>query len=233
MKYAFEEKRARNLELAPGDIVFVGEGYDDCALLEHLTADWQTKPVLLTQRHERGFTLYDQFRAIVQLAAKERASAIGLLFDAESDRKKTRDKLKKMFKRAQLEFPPKANTIRVSHANGLRIKTAYHINPANKTAGALEALFTPQVRQGAISECVEDLLKCYNKNNPLKPTMRDKVRVRTYLAYHNPSNTGLKNALDRGFLSCDGVEFSSVKRFVDLLKPTPTELLNGLAENDA
>lgn len=173
MKNPFD--RTKPLAFSPGDVLFVGKGMDDCALLEHLTRNWAQKPVLLTQKEEPGIGLDKQFRYLVKVAFKERVSGIGLLFDAEEERKKTIFKLKRIFQEAELEFPSRANTIRKCRLDGVAVKVAYLINPAGKPSGALEALFVHQVRKSEVGQCLENLLKCYRKIARMPVAKRDKV----------------------------------------------------------
>lgn len=228
MKYAFGEKRPQRVELAPGDVVFIGEGLDECALLENLTSQWNPRPVLLTKSDEPGLSLDHQFRSVVQVATKARVAAIGLLFDAETDRKATLRRIRRMFGVAKLDFPMRANTTRVTRVNEVSLKVAYHINPAGQPRGAIEALFKVQTTQGPVGACIEALLKCYGQKRKLSAVRRDKIMVRSFLAHENPSNTGLRTALQRGFLCCDGPEFDDIRKFVALLQPLETPLLNCL-----
>lgn len=228
MKYAFVEKRPPLVELTPGDVVFIGEGGDECALLEALTSHWKQKPVLLTKSDDPGVSPDEQFRAIVQQATKARIAALGLLFDAEDKRDRTVRKLRQMFKKAALVFPQKANTVRVTRMNGVSLKAAYHINPAGRGYGAIEALFKDQASEGDTGVCIKALLKCYEKYRSSPVVKRDKILVRTFLAQQNPGNTGLRTALQRGFLRCDGPEFDNIRDFVRKLQPLETPLLTCL-----
>lgn len=220
--------------LGPGDVIFVGEGPDDCALVRHLTAHWKPRPWTLTRSDRdplKALGWGAQFRTLVQNAYARRAAAIGLIWDAEKNRRRAIKTLRGMFKAADLVLPKAQNCVHLQGPSGKRIKTAYLVNPAGRNSGSLESLFVPQVRESRVGECVEQLLKCYRRREPTgMASNQDKVRVRTYLAYRNPSNTGLSIALQDGLLSCDGSAFAAVTRFVGLLKPPDMPLLNGLPD---
>ena len=219
----------RNIELQRGDVVFVGEGGDDCALLRHLTHDWKQTPVFLTRNPDANSNWETQFRAIVQLGVLRRIASIALLFDAETNRKRQVELLGKMFEAAELPTPLRPGVIKKCGKEGAVLKTGFFINPSAKKQGALEALFVPQVNDSTIGECVQRLIQCYKKNGfNLSVTKRDKVIVRSYLALRNPNNTGLKLALAKNDLSCDGREFEKVKRFIDKFKPVESPLLDNL-----
>lgn len=226
--------RGRGIAFVQGDVVFVGEGPDDCTILRHMSSKWTHPPITLT-RNDRDVELKrlnweEQFRLLVQQAFTRRVHAIGLMFDAEKNRGKRIKELRGMFSKAALRFPSKANHVCVQVRDGRRIKTAYLINPAGRQSGSLESLFVPQVRTSGAGECIDELLKCYKQCRPAQmPSNQDKVRVRTYLAYRSPSNTGLSTALGNNkLLSCDDPGFAAIKRFVDLLKPRDMPLLDRL-----
>ena len=75
-----------------------------------------------------------------------------------------------------------------------------------------------------ISDCLKNLLKCYEKKKIITRSARGrakshKILVRSYLACKKSHNTGLGPALEDKVLICDGPEFDAVKKFVSLLKP--------------
>ncbi|MDO8630713.1 MAG: hypothetical protein Q7R41_09485 [Phycisphaerales bacterium] len=225
--------RDSKIELKPGDVVFIGEGGDECAVLKSVTQGWHPEPVFLT-RNDRDEQLKklkweEQFRLFIQQAFMRRISAIGLLFDAEPNRSARKSLIEKMFAAAELSCPRAANQVRATSKNGAKIKTAYFINPPSKKTGCLESLFVPQIKNADVGLCITDLLKCYQRKATILPN-RDKLLVRTFLARRNPDNTGLTVALRDGSLSCDSKDFDSLRQFVEHLKPPETPLLNGVAK---
>lgn len=228
--------RRQRLELRRGDVVFIGEGGDDCALIRELAKDWKHGPQILTRNDQdaemKKLDWSDQFRILVDQGKTRRISGIGLMFDAEPDRKNARKTIEKMFLGAGLTCPRSQNHLCTQIRDGNRIKAAYLINPAKKRTGSLESLFRSQVDGSRIGPCIGDLLKCYEKRGHAGPANLDKLVVRTFLSYKNPSHTGLTVAIRDQSLKLDGPEFNEVKRFVKLLKPSPTELLDELAEKD-
>ncbi|MBI4719009.1 MAG: hypothetical protein HY763_14475 [Planctomycetes bacterium] len=228
--------RGNGVELKRGAVVFVGEGRDDCDVIRRLSADWEQPPLTLT-RDDRGqlkdLNWNDQFRTLVENAFGHGVSAIGLMFDADEGRSKATRTLKRMFEKAELVFPSRPCRVRLQKRDRKVIKTAYLINPHGRQSGSLETLFRIQIDHARIDRapigpCIKELMRCYERvGDGGMHANRDKIAVRTYLAYHKPSNTGLTVALRDAVLTCDGPEFNAIRQFVDLLRPPSTPLLNG------
>lgn len=208
-------KRGR-ITFIQGDKVFLCEGRDECEVLALLTHDWQTKPKIgINGDAERG--LDQELKALAAQVPLRKIVAIGLIFDAESSRSKTEENLAKWYKFAGLTKPATANRLKISIVDGVKIRTAYLINPPGRSTGCLETLFLRQVSQSKVGKCIGTLMKCYEDNCPTKVKL-EKVVMRSFIAHRNGYNTGLGLAVRDGHLNCDGPEFDGLKRFVSKLK---------------
>jgi len=222
----FNPSRPPRLELKRGDAVFVCEGKDDCALVEHLTARWKFPPIVVTRNLEDKSDWNDQFRTIVQQGLARRIASIGVLFDAETNRRKSEKTIRNMFKAAEISPPSKAGLVQKRRVNGDTIKTGFFINPPGKSNGALETSFLPQVMESEIGGCLRKLRSCYRGIRRMKTIRENKVVVRTFLAHRRPYNTGLTLALAKSDLNCKRPEFEKLRKFIHLFAPPELPLFD-------
>lgn len=203
------------LEFEPGDIVFVCEGIDDCAVVDKLTKGWPRRPKVGTRDPQGEYTWEVEIQQLAKQVRMHRIAAIGFVCDAEKSRTKALERLENWYNAGGLSMPSGEAQTSETDVNGRRLLTAYLINPVGADTGMLEDLLLPQIRQKPIWTCLESLQKCYESVAPPKNAM-SKVIVRTFLAHENAYNTGLHLALRDGYLTVDGREFDEFRRFVEL-----------------
>jgi hypothetical protein len=199
-----------------GDVVFLCEGMDDCAVIAHLTQAWTKPPKIGTRddkKKERGWD--KEFRALASQVQMRAIRAIGFVFDAEKSRKERLEELRNWYLAAGLTMPASECELCKMRLGTVDVSTAYLIAPPGVDVGCLDDLFIPQVQSSTVWPCLEGLIECYSStlasNQP-----RSKLLVRTFIAHRNAYNTGLNLAIRDGHLSCDGPEFQHLRDFVAL-----------------
>ncbi len=204
-----------SLVFEPGDIVFVCEGFDECAVIDNLTHDWPRRPKVGTRDPQSKAKWEDEIRQLAKQVRMHRIAGIGFVCDAEVSRNKAHKSIKSWYRAGGLTMPPSDLQACKTDVDGHSLTTAYLINPAGAPDGMLEDLFLPQIEQKPIWSCLEQLIDCYESDDPPKEAM-SKVIVRTFLAHENAYNTGLHLALRDGSLTVDGQEFNEFRSFVEL-----------------
>jgi hypothetical protein len=198
------------------DVVFLCEGMDECAVISCLTQGWTKAPKIGTRDNTKKEQGWDkEFRALANQVQMRAIRAIGLVFDAETSRKKRLEELSSWCLGAGLTMPDRECELCKMHLGTVDVSTAYLIAPPSEDVGCLDDLFVPQVRSSALWPCLESLLNCYASTVPSNER-RSKLLVRTFIAHRNAYNTGLHLAIRDGHLSCDGPEFQSLRDFVAL-----------------
>jgi hypothetical protein len=205
----------------PGDIVILCEGRDECAVIRQLTAGWPHTPKILTRDASAGLTWEDEFKALAGQVAMHVLSGIGFVFDAEPSRGQAERELKKRHDAAGLKMPRRPGKPEKSVVDGVEVWTAYFLNPPGRAQGGLESLFLPQIRKSPRWACIDALMRCYKKREPIKQSP-DKVILRTFIAHSNPYNTGLAVAFHKekgkSILTCDCSEFDPLRAFLSALQ---------------
>ncbi len=199
-----------------GDKVILCEGRDECYVLTHLTTNWVTKPKVGTKGDAHGWD--GELRQLASQVAIRGVAAIGLVFDAEDSRVKREKWLRKIYAHAGLRKPARPNQLKWSPIDGVRVRTAYLINPSRRPSGSLDTLFLGQIRGSDVGKCVTALMHCYAECCPSKQKNLEKLEVRSFIAHANATNTGLGLAVRDKHLNCDGREFDTLKRFAALLE---------------
>ncbi|MEW6249808.1 MAG: DUF3226 domain-containing protein [Planctomycetota bacterium] len=199
-----------------GDVVFLCEGMDDCALVAHLTKRWARPPKVGTRPPDSRWSWDREFADLAKQVIARKISAVGFVFDAEQSRGERLNRLRSWYAAANFTMPSQESQLAVSGlAEGVSVRTGYILIPPDAETGSLEDLFLPQVAASPIASCIDDLLRCYSDREPSRES-ESKLRLRTFLAHKNAYNTGLNVALRDGHVTCEGPEFAPLLAFVHL-----------------
>ena len=209
------------LTFEPGDVVILCEGRDECAVIRQLTAGWPRKPKVGTRDDSAEQSWEDEFKALGGQIAMRKPSAIGFVFDAERSKAEAKRLLRRRYAAASLRMPRRPGKPEKSVVDRVEVWTAYFLNPPGRTQGGLESLFLPQIRKSPRWACLDALLRCYKKREPIKKSP-DKVILRTFIAHSNAYNTGLAVAFHKkkgkSILTCDCSEFDPLRAFLSELQ---------------
>lgn len=213
----FSRPPSRPMTLAPGDTVILCEGADECAVLRQLVRERPHNLKLGTRSTEKGLNWEGEFAAIDDQVRNQGMTAVGFVFDAEDSMATAERLLHRRLTAAGFKPPPRPLVLAESSLDGVRVQTAYLINPHDRESGAIESLFLPQIRKSKRWKCIQRLLECYEREERSKELV-DKLIVRTFIAHANAANTGLNSAFNSEILNCDGPEFDPLRKFLDLLR---------------
>ncbi|MCK6485920.1 MAG: hypothetical protein HUU22_07980 [Phycisphaerae bacterium] len=222
----FNRPASQPIRFARGDTVILCEGLDECAVLRKLAGNGAHELKIGTRSSEEGLNWEGEFSALANQVRLHAIASVGFVFDAEGDREKRKKELHQWLQTAGFKPPPKALTLAESSLDGVRVKTAYLINPHAHKSGAIESLFLPQIRRSKRWKCIQQLLECYQREAPTRQLV-DKLIVRTFIAHGNAANTGLNAAFRAGILNCDGPEFDPLRRLLDLLRSVTSQQSGG------
>ena len=210
--------KAQEVSIEKDDIVFACEGLEDCALVEFLTREWDPQPKIGTKADVKDLGWADEFRRLADKVRMQRPAAVLFVFDAEGSRADAVKDLRKDCADAGIPLPCASNRIELKKVRSIAVRVGFHINPHGRRQGAIESLFLPQIRESPDWECLDALIKCYQKAE-LSVKNDEKTIVRSYIARRKPHNTGLRVALQDGILHCDSKDFDPLKRFLQQIQP--------------
>jgi hypothetical protein len=186
-----------------------------------LTAGWPHRPKIGTRDAPARLSWEDEFKALAGQVPMRGLSAIGFVFDAEPAPRQAERELKKRYDAAGLKMPRRPGKPEKSVVDRVEVWTAYFLNPPGRTQGGLESLFLPQIRKSPRWACIDALLRCYEKRDPIKKSP-DKVILRTFIAHSNAYNTGLAVAFHKengkSILTCNCSEFDPLRAFLSELQ---------------
>ncbi len=205
------------LDFEAGDVVFVCEGGDECAVVRELTRHWPRRPKIGTRDDRARRSWGDELRALAKQVPARGIRAIGFVWDAEDSADRAEQDLRTVAQEAGIALPPRPLARDSADVDDCQIATGFIVNPGLGKSGAIEDLFLPQIERTGISSCIDALLQCYEEAEP-SCQRRGKLVVRTYLAHKNAYNTGLRIALRDGHLSVDTEEFALLREFVSLFQ---------------
>ena len=216
----FKRPKTGPITFDAGGTVLLCEGFDECAVLRKLCADWAPAPKIGVC--QEGLDYADEIKDLATQVKMHQVAAIGLVFDAEGNRARRVDEIKKWLTKAGFKPPQGPLRLRKSSLGDALVQVAYLVNPHGKERGAIESYFLPQICRTKHWCCIDELLRCYEEREPSK-VLREKLIVRTFIAHRNGRNTGLNAAFNAGILDCSDASLNPVRRFVALLREAQLE----------
>lgn len=208
------------LPILEGRVYVLCEGIDEAALVREI-AKRDSLTVVAGIRHP-DLAFEEELRLFEKMLPRFRPAALGVLVDKERNGNAAEHSLRKWIEGAHFRLPDYPGQVIGDAHPELGLRLGYFLNPAARNSGAIEQLFVDQLAS-RFRDCVDSFVGCAEgegawDGHPNLEVLRDKVRMRAYLAITNRGrNTGLNAALENKHLTVDTPSCDSLRDFLHAL----------------